>query len=114
MLMFEGIKVGDKVNTGSWSDRYPGTVVEVKRNGKEIIIQSDDYAYDQSKGEEGKVHGHQNWVVSRNENGSTMTYSWRKSKGHDIGYLPKGASVSSASPYAQVQMGWRYYYDWSF
>jgi hypothetical protein len=111
MLMYEGMKVGDKVNTGVWSDRYPGTVIEVNKTGKTIKVQTDDYEYDKSKGEAGKQMGHQNWVVVRDENGPITTYTWRKSKGRDVGYVAKGWAAKSGN---QVQMGWRYYYDWSF
>jgi hypothetical protein len=113
MLIYEGIKVGDKVNTSVWSDAYPGTVVEVKRNGKEVRVQEDNYEYDKSKGEAGKQMGHQNWVISRNEEGPVQTYTWRTSKGRDIGYLMKGSTVSAGAR-NNVNMGWRYYYDWSF
>lgn len=113
MLIFEGIKVGDKVHTSYGSDSYPGTVVAVNKTGKTIEVQSDDYEYDQSKGEEGKVMGHQNWVIKRDENGPTRTYTWRKRNGQDFGYMAKGDSPSAGSR-NQVNMGWRYYYDWSF
>jgi hypothetical protein len=110
MLMYEEIKVGDKVNTGSWTDRYPGTVIAVRKNGKEIEVQKDDYIYDKSCGK--PVMGHQNWIIKRNTNGPSLTYTWRKSKGQDKGYWPKGASVSMGK--GHVSKGWRHYYDWGF
>jgi hypothetical protein len=113
VLIYEGIKVGDKVHTSYGSDAYPGTVVSVNKTGKSIVVQSDNYEYDQSKGEEGKGMGHQNWVIKRNEDGPTQTYTWRKRHGRDFGYLTKGSSPSAGSR-NQVNMGWRYYYDWSF
>jgi hypothetical protein len=113
MLIYEGIKVGDKVHVSYGSDSYPGTVIKVNKTGKTIEVQFDNHEYDKSKGEEGKVMGHQNWTISRNENGAIKTFTWRKRHGRDFGYMLKGSSPSAWSR-NQINMGWRYYYDWSY
>jgi hypothetical protein len=106
----ENVEVGDQVHIRYWTDANPGTVVAVRRNGKEIDVQHDDYEYDESKGE--KQIGHQNWKLIRDEKGPVSTFSWRKRQGKEVGYHPKGSSVSSW--HSIVNPGWRYYYDWSF
>ena len=105
----ETFKVGDKVSTCYWTDRNPGTIVEVRRNGREIVVQEDEAI---AEGEDLPI-GHQSWKIERNENGPKRVYTWRTSKGKSIGYIPKGSNVTY--PYRnQVSMGWSYYYDWSF
>jgi hypothetical protein len=106
----KNVEVGDQVCFGCWTDVDPGTIVEVRRNGKEIVVQADDARIDPAKG--GGI-GHQNWLITRDEKGAKQTYSWRTRKGRPIGYIPKGSGVHS--PYrSQVRPGWRKYYDWSF
>jgi hypothetical protein len=112
-LSFSNVEVGDQVYISFWTDKNPGTVVEVKNNGREIVVQRDEYKYDESKGEAGKGMGHQNWICVRDTNGHKDTFTWRTSKGRNVGYVKKGEPLSR--PFrSQVGLGWSVYYDWSF
>jgi hypothetical protein len=103
------LKVGDKVHTRVWTDSSPGTVIEVRRNGREVVVQEDEAKVD---GEELPI-GHQSWEIVRNEKGPKQTYTWRTRKGNPIGYIAKGWDVCAGRG-NQVHVGWHYYHDWSF
>jgi hypothetical protein len=103
------LKVGDKVHRIMLSDRVPGTVIEVSRNGREIVVQEDKAT---ALGEDLPI-GHQSWKITRNTSGPLTTYTWRTKKGKSVGYVPKGVNSPSCMRNS-VGMGWHYYYDWSF
>jgi hypothetical protein len=103
------LKVGDKVHRIMWSDRIPATVIEVRRNGREIVIQEDTASAD---GENLSI-GHQAWKIERNTKGPLSTFTWRSRNGKPVGYVPKGVNSPSCMRNS-VGMGWTYYYDWSF
>jgi len=83
-------KVGDGVTVRYVTDCYPYTVVEINRNGKEIVIQEDT-----ANRESGAWP---NWTYSymRNAFGRKMTFTFRKNgawrqKGDDMRHT--GASI---------------------
>jgi hypothetical protein len=103
------LKVGDKVHRIMWSDRIPATVIEVRRNGREIVIQEDEATAAKS----GLPIGHQDWEITRNTSGPLTILTWRSRNGKPVGYVPKGVNSPSCM-WNSVAPGWTYYYDWSF
>jgi hypothetical protein len=103
------LKVGDKVHRIMYSDRVPGTIVEVSRNGREIKFQEDKAKPTKS----GLPMGHQDWIIERNEKGPISTFTWRSRRGKPVGYVPKGVNSPSCMRNS-IGAGWHYYYDWSF
>jgi hypothetical protein len=103
------LKVGDKVHRIMWSDRIPGTVVEVSRNGREVKVQEDTA---KAEGKNLPI-GHQSWKIERNTSGPISTFTWRSRKGKPVGYVPKGVNAPSCMRNS-IGAGWTYYYDWSF
>ena len=66
--------VGMAATMGCGSDRYPGTVIQVKNKGRTVVVQADTY-----KPGPGHVHiAHEVWEYERNLNGSTTTYTLRQ------------------------------------
>jgi hypothetical protein len=106
------LKVGDQVHRIMWSDRIPGTVVEVSRNGREIKVQEDSAKAKSPDGEKLPI-GHQSWEITRNTSGPISTFTWRSRQGRQIGYVPKGVNAPSCMRNS-IGKGWTYYYDWSF
>jgi len=65
--------VGMGATASFGSDEYPYTVIQIA-SPKKIIVQADSSKM--SAG--GEYFGNQDWTISRNRNGATMTVSLRK------------------------------------
>ena len=95
-------KKGDGVTVRYVSDSYAYTVIEVNRNGKEVVIQED------KANRESGTWPDYHYSYQRNPYGRTMTFTLRKNgvwrqKGDDMRHT--GASLSP---------GRRFYRDPSF
>lgn len=95
-------EIGDAVTVHYVSDSYPYTVIDVRRNGKEIEIQEDKSI------RVGGTWPEFSYEYERNPNGRTMVFTLRKNgrwrqKGDDMRHT--GASL---------HRGRRYYRDPSF
>ena len=69
-IKLKEIKVGTGVTMLSWTDRNPGTIIEVDSNGKWIKIQEDDYKRLDNNG----MSDEQDYEYFRNPNGYIYTY----------------------------------------
>jgi len=94
-------EVGMGVTYGYGSDRYPATIIEISKNGKQITIQDDTAV----PGENFDYYGNQNYSITQNPNGSTRTYTFRKrgiwvQKGsaRAIGFLTIGSRDKYSDP----------------
>lgn len=76
------IEVGIGVTEGVGSDRYPYTVVEVRRNGRELVIQRDEFRRTDQNG----LSESQEYEYTPNPEGSKVTITLR----HDGRYRRKG------------------------
>lgn len=69
-IVQEKIEVGTGVAMLSWTDRTPGTIIEVDPNGKWIKIQEDDYKRIDNNG----MSDNQHYEYFRNPNRHIYTY----------------------------------------
>lgn len=78
-------KVGDGVTLNYWTDRKAYTIVEVKRNGRQIVIQQDTATRTNKEDDifhPGGFVGHtetpggQKWTYERNPEGGLRTANW--------------------------------------
>ncbi len=76
------------------SDRYPGTVIEVRSDGKKIVVQTDEF----KAGPGHEYFGNQKWITVRNENGPTTKFSLRKNGR----WLPEGDDLHSRGTYLSL------------
>lgn len=75
-------EVGDGATMLAWTDRTPGTVIQIEAKGKfvYVAIQADDYVM---KNEDGLgIHGSQDYSYSQNKDGH-ITYFRRSVDGGD-------------------------------
>lgn len=116
---YDVFSVGDKVHICFHTDVVPGTVTEVKRNGREVIVQRD--TYELQKGEQpdfipGGFAGHctnqreLKYSYSRNEKGAIYKFTIRKWRGRYV-WTPKGGSPDG---YQRLGLGWAAHYDYNF
>ncbi len=77
--------VGDGATFGCGSDRYPYTVIEVRRDGRELVLQADDYKRTDSNG----FSESQEYEYTPNTNGGLVVVTLRK----DGRYIQKGDSL---------------------
>lgn len=112
-------QVGDKAHESLYSDIKPCTVVEVKRNGREVTVQADKYAL--ADGEKPEMiaggfsahcmnQGQLKYNMTRNEDGYKITYTLRKWRGRYV-WTPKGGTPDGSQRLAQ---GWMAFYDYNF
>lgn len=92
--------VGNGTTMGSGSDRYPGTIIEVRRNGATVVVQSDAY---KRVGEVNIYSEMQDYEFFTNVNGSTREYTRRADghyllKGQNFGYLTIGKRAAYLDP----------------
>lgn len=87
-----------------YSDRVAGTIVEVKRDGRELVFQPDKATRTDSNG----MSESQRYSFERDPTAPTRTYTLRKGGR----YVEKGASARSGEVLA---IGYRdHYHDFSF
>lgn len=96
-------EVGDGATFLHWSDRSPGTVVEVV-SSKEIVVQADNYKLVNGS----TLSESQNYEFSPNPDGAKRTFTLRKNGR----WVSKGSGMKSGST---VAVGFRdAYYDPTF
>ena len=79
--------VGMACTMPTGSDSHPGTVIEVARGGRRVLVQRD-----RVRGGPGhNYYGSQNWVYSRNPHGKILEFSLRK----DGSWIQKGVPLKS-------------------
>ena len=69
------VAVGDGATYRVGSDRYPYTVIEVRRNGRQLVLQADDY-----KLIKGDWLSQEDYEFTPNPDGATMTVNWAPSR----------------------------------
>jgi len=79
------MQVGDGATYGCGSDRYPYTVVEVRRDGRELLLQADNYKRTDSNG----LSESQDYTFTPNPDGCTVVVTLRKNGA----YIQKGDSI---------------------
>ena len=67
-------KVGDKGYYGVGSDIYPVTVVEIKKNGRQIIVRTVKFEGDKENGHD--YYGRQVWKFNDDGTGNLITFNW--------------------------------------
>jgi len=116
---YDVFSVGDKAHTNEYTDSAPATVVEVKRGGREVTVQMDNYRL--ADGEKPEMvpggfaahctnQGDLKYEFSRNEDGATRTYTLRKWRGRYV-WTPKGGTPDG---HQRLAKGWYAYYDYNF
>lgn len=87
-----------------WTDRHPMTVIAVRKNGKEIDVQSDNAVRIDNNG----MSGAQDYEFSPNPNGGVSTFSLRKNGA----WVRVGQAAKNGQ---RLAVGYRSkYYDYSF
>lgn len=81
------LAVGDGATVGIGSDQYPYTIIAINKNGKEVVIQRDDYS--PAPGYE--YYGSQVYEYTRNTNNKLEVWTLRNN-GH---YAKKGSPKGS-------------------
>jgi len=116
---YDVFEVGDQVHQNWYSDVTPATVVEVKRNGREVTIQADNYEL--AEGEKpniiaGGFAGHctnqrgLKYNITRNEKGRLTTFTLRKWRGRYCWTAKDGRPDGCQ----RIAKGWIAYYDYNF
>jgi len=114
----QNVKVNDGVTEVGYSQRYAYSVIEVRRNGKELVVQRDNAILDpkfKPQVEKGGFLGHvtnqneQSYSYEKNTEGTIKVITLRKSGK----WLPKGSADTSRSK------SWRIgerseFYDYNF
>ena len=113
----ETAAVGTGVTKNMYSDRQAFTIIEVLRNGKQIVIQRDIATRTNKDKDEfapGGFVGHisnpegQKWAYEQDENGGTLKANWSaKYNRFYIGGAQNGRGTS-------VTMGRHEHYDYNF
>lgn len=101
--------IGDGVTVNGWSDRYPGTVVATRRNGKEVDVQMDSYVL--SSGSE--FTGDAVYAIGPNSDGHIETYTYRDLGEGKFAFVLKGESTRGMRP-RRITPGRRVFMDPSF
>jgi len=100
----ENVEAGEGVTLNCWSDSQSHTLIEVLRNGKQIVIQRDSAVrsnQDQDTFSPGGFAGHietpggQKWTITPDGNGSTFTANWSAKRNRFFVGGPKGLSVTA-------------------
>ena len=112
-------RIGDRVNLPRWTDVVPGTVVNVKRKGREVHVRVDNAELAQGEKPEiitGGFAGHctnqseLKWDITENPDGHIEIFTVRKWRGKFV-WTPKGCSPDGRN---RVVHGWRKFYDYNF
>lgn len=107
-------KVGDGVTQNWYSDRTASTIIEVKRNGKQIVIQRDKATRTNKEDDTfspGGFVGHtespkgQQWAYEQDEDGAVTTANWSEKRQRFCVGGPKGNTVTG---------GRNEHYDYNF
>lgn len=110
---------GDKVHVNFYTDVQPATVVDVKRNGKQVTVQIDDYKLADGQKPDiivGGFAGHctnqrdLKYDITRNDKGRLMTFTLRKWRGRYC-WTIKGSTPNGRQGLAK---GWVAFYDYNF
>jgi len=108
------VSVGDGVTICHYSDRDACTIIEVKKNGKQLIVQHDTAIRDPGWKPDfhpGGFCGHtsnnssQRWLTTRNPSGTTKTANWSEKRQR---YFVGGVKGSKVGP------GRHHFYDYNF
>ena len=106
------LKIGTGCTELMWSDRNPFEVVAIKKNKKGEVTQLTVRRMDAKPAPTHKGVGYNDWILSSNPRGGTMTLRFRKE-----------TKKRAGGWYAKSDYGWgsrflighaEYYYDWSF
>jgi hypothetical protein len=98
------IKVGDGAAVHYWSDTQSHTVIEVRRNGRQIVLQRDKAVRtnrDQDTFSPGGFVGHtetpggQKWELTPDTDGATKVANWSAKRERFMVGGPKGLGVSA-------------------
>lgn len=84
--------VGMGATEGIGSDSYPYTIIEVRRNGKELVLQGDSYHRTDKNG----FSENQTYLYSPNPDGRIVVVTLRKNGK----YKRKGSDMSSSYRYS--------------
>jgi len=96
----ETINVGDPATVLAWTDRYPATVIEVRRGKRPVIVIQEDKA---TRTDTNGMSESQTYQYERDPQGQTWEVSWRKN-----GWRTRGSDNG-------VRFGVRKkYHDYSF
>jgi hypothetical protein len=110
----ESVEVGMGATVSLWSDAYAYTIIEVKRNGKQIVMQRDKATRinrEKDTFEPGGFFGHtenpdgQKWEYEPNPHGNTAVANWSEKRKRFYVSGPQGNPVSS---------GRHEHYDYNF
>lgn len=97
-------EVGMGATILGWTDRYAATIVEVKNNGKTVVIQEDNARRIDSNG----MSENQTYEHTPNTDAPRKTYTLRKSGQ----YVKQGEPIQGGG---RILIGRRdHYYDFSF
>jgi len=116
---YDVFREGDKAHVCGYTDVTPATVVEVKRGGKEVTVQVDNFELAEGEKPEvvaGGFVGHctnqsdLKYDISRNENGGHMTFTLRKWRGRYC-WTIKGCNPNGSQA---IGAGWIAFYDYNF
>ncbi len=106
---------GEGATVHGWSDSHAHTILEVRRNGKQIVLQrdkatrtnrsEDDFAAGGFLGHTSHGPNGQQWAYETDADGSTVTANWSEKRQRFCVGGPKGSTVSA---------GRREHYDYNF
>ena len=119
-------RVGDGASYRLWSDRYACTVIEVRRNGRELVLQRDqatllngvrsgeqDALHFEPGGFCGHVSGVQRYAYERDPEGQIIRVSRRTRKDGSVEWVTVGQSTSTPGGRAIIGVR-REYRDFNF
>lgn len=118
-------KVGDLATRHGWSDSHAGRIVEVRKNGREVLFQEDKAELLNSSGSGepdalkfspggfvGHTSGTQRWKCEVNTDGATYRFSRRLTKAGAVRW--KLVGQSTRAPGGTLSPGQHHYYDFNF
>jgi hypothetical protein len=108
-------QVGDGATRNGWSDRQSYTIVDVLRNGKQIVLQRDNAVRSNQEDDSfspGGFAGHvshgrggQQWLITPDTDAGTIKANWSAKRNRFFVGGPKGNSVTA---------GRHEFYDYNF
>ena len=112
-------KLGDRIHIKFYSDLSPATVIDIKRNGKEVHVREDQYKLAAGQKPEfipGGFAAHctnqreLQYDITENPDGTVWVYTLRQWRGRGVwtmkGNVPDGKQG--------IAHGWRAFYDYNF
>tara|TARA_R110000744_G_scaffold80035_1_gene157085 strand:+ start:744 stop:1193 length:450 start_codon:yes stop_codon:yes gene_type:complete len=120
---FDIFEVGDGATISLYTDAHAGTVIEVKRGGKEVTVQRDKATLDKGWKPEivpGGFAGHctnqgtQVYTYERDPEGGVQTFTLRKVAQGEYARFVWTRKGEAPNGYAAIYQGRNEYYDYNF